>query len=56
MFLPNDRIQTKIVIFLCNITNSIVIECEFTIFVAVFIASDIQNCYKTRIHKSELSL
>ena len=31
-------------------------ECEFTIFVAVFIASDIQNCYKTRIHKSELSL
>ena len=55
MFLPNCRKQTRIVIYFCNITNSIVIECELTIFVAVFVASGIQNCFKTHFHKSELS-
>ena len=55
MFLPNSRKQTRIVISFCNITNSIVIECELTIFVAVFVASSIKNCFKIRFHKSELS-
>ena len=55
MFLPDGSIQTIIVISHCNITNSIVIECELTIFVAVFVASGIQNSFKTRFHKSELS-
>lgn len=55
MFLPNSRKQIGIVIYHCNITNSIVIECELTIFVAVFVASRIKNCFKTRFHKSELS-
>lgn len=52
MLMPNGRIQARIVIPHCNITNSIVIECELAIFVAVFIASCIQDCCKTRFHKS----
>lgn len=54
MFLPNSRKQTRIVISFCNIINSIVIECELTIFVAVFVASSIKNCFRNEKAKQPI--